>query len=107
MAVPKRKNVDSVAPHYYDETNDNYVPASSSTPVPITVISGTDYAIRLDEASTTITYIGEAAAGSSSASAVWKVKRLTDSSGDITIEFADGNANYDNVWDNRASLSYS
>jgi hypothetical protein len=26
--------------------------------------------------------------------------------GDVIIEYADGNANFDNVWDNRTSLSY-
>lgn len=34
MAIPKRKNVDSVAPHIYDETNDVYSPISESTPLP-------------------------------------------------------------------------
>jgi hypothetical protein len=27
--------------------------------------------------------------------------------GDVSILFADGNDNYDNIWDNRAALSYS
>jgi len=34
MAIPKRKNVDSYAPHIYDETSDTYSPLSESTPLP-------------------------------------------------------------------------
>lgn len=50
-------------------------------------------------------YIGKAAPGSSTASAVWKIKRLDTTSG-IVGEWADGDTNYDNVWDNYASLTY-
>jgi hypothetical protein len=52
------------------------------------------------------TYIGRASIGSSVYSAVWQIKRLDESSG-ITILWADGNTNYDNVWHNAQSLNYS
>lgn len=42
-----------------------------------------------------------------SSAAIWSIKRLSISGGAITIEWADGNDLNDNVWDNRASLSYS
>jgi hypothetical protein len=61
---------------------------------------------RIDEASATITYIGYAQDGSSIADAVWSIKRIDTSSG-TTIEWADGNNNFDNVWDNRAALTYN
>lgn len=63
--------------------------------------------VSVDEASATVTYIGFAAIGSSSASAVWKIKKLLITGSVTTVTFADGNANYDNVWNNRASLTYS
>lgn len=66
-----------------------------------------DYAVRVDDVGSGISYVGNAVAGSATSSAAWKIKRITDSNGDLTIEFADGNVNFDNVWDNRASLSYS
>jgi hypothetical protein len=72
-----------------------------------TFLSNPPTAIRLDEASTTITYVGEAKVGTTEASAKWRIFRLTDSSGDLTIEYADGDDKFDNVWANRASLSYS
>jgi len=66
-----------------------------------------DEALRIDEASSTVTYIGYAAVGSKTSDAVWKIKRITKSGTETIIEYADGNSNYDNVWDNRTSLDYS
>lgn len=67
------------------------------------------YAIQLAVKSTdsTITYIGKAIAGSSLASAVWQIKRMTDTSGDLSIEFADGDTNFNNIWNSREALTYS
>jgi hypothetical protein len=62
----------------------------------------------VEEASSTVTYVGKAAPGSATGSAVWKISKYTDNgSGTLTETQADGNANYDNIWNNRASLSYS
>lgn len=72
----------------------------------LTVSSSGDETLRMDEASATVTYVGTAAAGSSEASAVWQIKKI-DSTNPLSIRWADGNGNYDNVWTNRASLSYS
>ena len=52
-------------------------------------------------------YRGWANVGSSSASAVWRIQRISISDGVYTFEWADGDADFDNVWDDRASLSYS
>lgn len=55
-----------------------------------------------------VTYVGKALPGSTTASASWRVTRLTlQSDGDIEILYADGNDAFDNIWDNRLSLSYS
>ena len=76
----------------------------------ITAIQGiggaSQYALRLDEASATVSYIGEATTGSATSSAVWRIKKMDTTTGTV-ITWADGNDNFDNVWDNRASLSYS
>lgn len=60
----------------------------------------------LDEASATITYVGEAIPGSSTASAVWRIKKLDSTSG-LVITWANGSSDFNTIWDNRASLSYS
>lgn len=53
-------------------------------------------------------YIGNAAPGTATSAGTWQIKKLTyDSNGVATIVWADGDSNYDNIWDNRASLSYS
>ncbi len=63
------------------------------------------YSTRVDEASSTVTYIGKAVPGSDESAAVWQVQMM-DTSGVLTITLADGNDNFDNVWDDRATLTY-
>lgn len=58
------------------------------------VISGTDI------------YVGKATIGSSTASAVWQVKKI-DTASDIIITWADGDAEFDNSMSNPSSLTYS
>lgn len=68
------------------------------------------YATRYDQDSSTPTfaYLGKASAGSATSAAVWQIQKLDFGvDGDVTVTWADGNARFDNVWDNRASLSYS
>lgn len=68
-------------------------------------IASVDLSIIIDEASATITYIGKAPVGSLASDAVWKIMKIDESSGTV-ITYADGNSNFDNVWNNRASLTY-
>lgn len=64
--------------------------------------------LRIDESSTVnTTYVGYAEIGSSELSASWRIKRITELNGILVLLYADGNDNFDNVWDNRTSLSYS
>jgi len=67
---------------------------------------GQNLAQRIDD-QTSVIYLGMAPISSLSSAAIWAIKRLSISGGAITIEWADGNDLNDNVWDNRASLSYS
>jgi hypothetical protein len=65
-------------------------------------------ALRLDDTGTGVSYIGEAPIGTAASAASWRIKKLTEASdGDVTLEWADGNSDFDNVWNDRASLSYS
>jgi len=61
----------------------------------------------LDEASSSVTYVGNAAPRSTQSAPVWQIRRITSSGSLLAIEYADGDDNFDNVWDNRASLGYS
>lgn len=86
-------------------------PASTDNPFPVTVAEGLSTGIiatRIDEASATITYVGKAAVGADPADPVWRIFRMdTGTTPQTIITWADGNGDYDNVWNNRASLSYS
>lgn len=73
----------------------------------VTSTTGGEEAVRIDEANATTTYLGYAAIGSAEAGGVWKIKRITESGTVTSIEWADGNDSYDNIWADRAALSYS
>jgi hypothetical protein len=60
----------------------------------------------IDEASTTVTYIGEAALSSGLSSAVWRIKRLTVS-GTVTITEWAGTGVFNQIWNDRTSLTYN
>ena len=75
-----------------------------------TNIIDTDYAIQLDEAANGITYVGKAVPGSATSSAVWQIKKIDESGTggiELVILWADGNKNYDNIFDDRTTLNYS
>lgn len=62
---------------------------------------------KLDEAGGGVTYVGLAAPGGVTSTAVWQIRKLTESGAILTIQYASGSANFAYVWDDRASLSYS
>lgn len=73
------------------------------TGVPVQVTG----ALRLDDAGSGVTYVGSATAGAATGDNVWQIKKIVELNGDITITWADGNGLFDNVWNDRASLTYS
>jgi hypothetical protein len=88
---------------------DQYTPISGRLPVDgsgvTQVVESALYAIRIDEVSNVVTYIGKAEVGSVTGSAVWQISKLDATSG-VVITWADGDTNFNNIWDNRAILSY-
>ncbi len=83
------------------------LPSSASTETTLQTISfgGFKFALRLATVGD-IDYVGEASTGSATSGASWRIKRVDSTTGTV-IQWADGNSNFDNIWDNRASLSYS
>ena len=53
------------------------------------------------------TYLGYATAGTSTSAGTWAIKKIVESGNDAVITWADGDKDYNNIWDNRLSLSYS
>lgn len=66
----------------------------------------TIYSIRVDDASPTITYVGEASINSSESSAVWRIKKLETIGTVFKVTWANGSQAFNNVWDDRLSLTY-
>jgi hypothetical protein len=51
-------------------------------------------------------YYGDALPGTATSAAAWSIQRVSTSGTVVTTVYADGDANYDNIWDNRTSLTY-
>lgn len=71
------------------------------------VAIGNTWKKMVDQPDAVTTYIGSANPGTTLAAASWQIKRITVTGTITAIEFADGNLNFDNVWNNRASLTYN
>jgi hypothetical protein len=67
----------------------------------------TNGATRLDEADSTVSYIGHAPAGTPTSAPGWAICRLTVVGTETIIAWAGGSNIAQNIWDNRTSLSYS
>ena len=66
------------------------------------------YAKQTDFASDTVIYRGEAEVGTTTSSSGWRIRKITLAvDGDVSETWAGGTANFDKIWDNRASLIYS
>lgn len=84
-----------------EQDGDNYT---------ITAEEAMPYAVRIDQAADGVTYYtGQAPIGSATSSAVWRIKKtlLSDTSDDVVVTWADGDSLFNNIWDNRLSLTYS
>ena len=64
------------------------------------------FAAKITTSGTTITYVAQAAIGSSQASAVWRAKKITVSGNDTTITWA-GGGNFNQVATDLTVLTYS
>ncbi|MCH8277960.1 MAG: hypothetical protein IIC12_03405 [Proteobacteria bacterium] len=64
-----------------------------------------------DTASGAVLYLGEADPGTAEASATWRIQQITftnlPTEDDLQVLWADGDNSFDNIWNDRLSLSYS
>lgn len=68
-------------------------------------VADPDLAIQIDE-SGSITYIGKAVPSSATSASAWQIRKIDATSG-TSITWASGDANFNKVWDDRATLTYS
>lgn len=64
--------------------------------------SGGPYDLNMDEASSTVLYVGEADPGTANSAAAWRIKKVTPTG----VSWADGVTTFTKIWDNRASYTY-
>lgn len=74
------------------------VTTTNTTPRRITAI---------DEVDASTTYLGFAKIGTATSTAAWQILRIQKTGTVTLIQYADGDTRFNNIWDNRASLSYS
>lgn len=67
-------------------------------------VQKTNESVRVDDTGTYV-YVGYAIPGSAESAASWKIFRVTTAN-PVAIMYADGDSFYNNIWDNRASLTY-
>jgi hypothetical protein len=66
------------------------------------------YATEVDKTSTVdVIYVGDAAIGSVTSGAVWRIQKIDKTGGNVSIKWADGDDLFNNIWDNRLSITYS
>ena len=82
------------------------LPTAASTESTLQTISfgGFKFSLRLETVGD-IDYVGEASIGSATSSAVWRIRKIDNTSG-LILEWAGAGA-FNQIWDNRASLTYS
>ena len=78
-----------------------------STGTPFKMVRDVEEKTIIDEVNDSTAYVGRGRMGANTGDLVWQIKKLTTVSTITTIEYADGNDNYDNEWDERTNLNYS
>ena len=68
-----------------------------------------DFLLSLDyDIDNNLIYQGRAVPGSSKAAAVWQIRKFTYVGTNLVdIQWADGDTNFDNIWNNRAIINYA
>lgn len=61
---------------------------------------------EVDESTPGVTYVGQAEPGTAKSDAAWRIKRVTETGPQTSIDWAGGTADYVHIWDDRLTLSY-
>jgi len=69
-------------------------------------LTSTKEPLRIDESNPNVIYKGWALPDSNTNEEKWAIQKISRIDNVIIYEWADGNDNYDNIWDNRYELPY-
>lgn len=61
--------------------------------------------VRTKSTDSKVVYVGFAAMGSATSDAVWQIMQVDTNTG-VSVKYADGNDHFNNIFDNRESLTY-
>jgi len=64
------------------------------------------YKLRKEDISSTVSYIGEAMPGSPEDGPFWRIKKVDMTTG-VSLDWAEGEAEFNKKWSLRATYSYS
>jgi hypothetical protein len=64
------------------------------------------YDVETDFSTPGVYYVGQAPVGSLTSEAVWRIRRITESLNGTSIDWAEGSADFVNVWDDRLDFTY-
>jgi hypothetical protein len=73
----------------------------------IVTINAEPEALRIDDNGAGLVYTGYADLGTADTDPLWRIKRIQTTGDNTVITYADGDRNFDNVWDDRDSLTYA
>jgi hypothetical protein len=86
-----------------DRKFDSYRPASNDKSKVAVTNEDDASGLRVDQASSTVIYLGEGLFGALTSEAKWKIKKIDLSSGVVITAASE---EFNQIWDNRASLTY-
>ncbi|MCS6281444.1 MAG: hypothetical protein HUM72_12500 [Dolichospermum sp.] len=86
-----------------DRNFDSYRPANNDKSKIAVTTEEDSSGLIVDQANSTTLYLGEGLYGALTSESKWKIKRIDLSSG-VVIKAA--SQDFDQIWDNRASLTY-
>jgi hypothetical protein len=69
-------------------------------------ISAKRLTVRLDQVSDNLFYVGKALIGSVDSDSLWQVVRYTTTGSILKSEYANGSEGFNEVWNDRATLTY-
>ena len=100
--------LDPATPAIYQNTDGATAWSTLATEADVLALVAPQNILELDEAAGSITYVGEAAVGTATSAAAWRIFRLDESGDPELIKlYGNGSTAFDQIWDNRAALSYS
>ncbi|MFW6219805.1 MAG: hypothetical protein ACOC33_03115 [bacterium] len=70
------------------------------------VVNREEETTRIDEPNENLIYLGFSELDADPSKPVWKIKRIQVVGTETRITYADGNRLYDNIWNDRTSLTY-